>query len=292
VQQGVESFFATQRILVDLAMRQNTSAMNSIREEISRPVHHAESGETPKDILVEIAVEGTANYIEAQRILLDLAQQENEIVLNGVKERVDDNGTAAAMTNILRRSIDTFIEMEQRFLTIASKRTQGWLNSDDSKAHNTVSLAGEAMKEFVATQKKFLDVISEETRTTDGKKDRAAKKDKTDLAVLGRNAADSFINAQKKLLDVASQQANMSMSAASRAVDLKMPIRLMPMADAAGEGVRSFVDAEKALVDTIVRARNRAPEAVADEVPSRAKRAARRPKPAKTKRRRAAAVSA
>ena len=35
VQQGLESFFATQRILVDLAMRQNTNAMKTIREGLS-----------------------------------------------------------------------------------------------------------------------------------------------------------------------------------------------------------------------------------------------------------------
>ena len=45
------------------------------------------------------------------------------------------------------------------------------------------------------------------------------------------------------------------MQTASRALDLKSPIRLMPMADIAGEGVKSFVDAEKALVDSMVKSR-------------------------------------
>jgi hypothetical protein len=96
VQQGMESFFATQRILVDLAMRQNTNAMKTIREGLSE----SDTKDSPTKILTELAVEGTANYIEAQRILLDLAQQENEIVMNGVKERVSDYGTAVAMTNV------------------------------------------------------------------------------------------------------------------------------------------------------------------------------------------------
>jgi hypothetical protein len=281
VQQGLESFFATQRILVDLAMRQNTNAMKSIRQGLSE----SEEKDTPVKILTEIAVEGTANFVEAQRILLDLAQQENEIVLNGVKERVGEYGTAVALTNVLRRSIDTFVEMQQNFLSLANKKTQGWLQSEDAKisvknGNGLVELASEAMEEFVNAQKKFLDVISEET-STEGKKEHVGRKpSKTELAKLGRDAADSFIEAQKKLLDLAGQQVNVSMQTASRALDLKMPIRLLPIADIAGEGVKSFVDAEKALVESMVKSRPRTKTAAAKPQRRAAKRAPRRTKAA------------
>jgi hypothetical protein len=301
VQQGVESFFATQRILVDLAMRQNTSAMNTIRREISKDEAHAEQKDSPKNILMEMAVEGTANYIEAQRILLDLAQQENEIVLKGVQERVEDYGTVATMTNILRRSVDTFIEMQQNFLTIASKRTQGWLENateETKKAvNNPAGLAAEAMKEFVAAQKKFLDVVSEETHQAEEKKDHTRKKmERTDLVELGREATDSFIRAQKKLLDLAGQQANVNTQAMSRVMDIKMPIRLIPVTDLASEGVKSFVEAEKALVDSMMKSKAKAKEAAAEEHEKHPARRGRKAKgaaaPAKAKRSRAVAASA
>jgi hypothetical protein len=277
--QGLESIFATQRIVVDLAMRQNTNAMKTFREGLSE----SEAKDGPMKILTEVAVEGTANCIEAQRILLDLAQQENEIVLNGVKQRVSGSGAAVALTNVLRRGIDTVVEMQQNFLVIASKRTQGWLqNSEDGKGNpgnGLVGLAGEAMDEFVATQKKLLDVVSEETSTPeDGKKEHAGKKPSpTELAKLGRDAADSFIDAQKKLLDLAGQQANVNMQAASRVVDLKMPFRLLPVADIAEESVKSFVDAEKALVDSLTKSRAHAKETakpkIAPKAPIRRKKA-------------------
>ena len=253
VQQGLESFLATQRILVDLAMRQNTNAMKTIRERLSE----SEEKDGAMKIITEIAVEGTANFVEAQRILLDLAQQENEIVMNGVKERVSQYGAAVALTNVLRRSIDTFVETQQNFLVLANKRTQGWLQSQDAKEKaGLAELASEAMEEFVAAQKKFLDVVSEET-SSDGKNEHGGKKvSKTELAKLGRDAADSFIEAQKKLLDLAGQQLNVSMQSASRAFEMKLPFRLLPMADIAGEGVKSFVDAEKALVDSMMKSRN------------------------------------
>lgn len=258
VQQGIESFFATQRILVDLAMRQNTHAMKSIRQGISDS--EADGKDTPTKILTELAVEGTANYIEAQRILLDLAQQENEIVLNGVGERVADYGSAVKVTNILRRSIGTFIDMQQNFLVLASKRTQALLkNSEDGKAKDTnglIGLANDAMDQFIAAQKEFLDVISEETIDEEGKKEHVAKHaNRAEMSKLAREAADSFIDAQKKLLDLAGQQVNVNLQAATRAMDLRMPIRFMPVADIAGESVKSFVDAEKALVDSMMKTR-------------------------------------
>ncbi|PSH04340.1 MAG: hypothetical protein CXZ00_08275 [Acidobacteria bacterium] len=276
VQQGVESFFATQRILVDLAMRQNTNAMKTIREELS---FSEKSKDRPQNILVEMAVEGTANYIEAQRILLDLAQKQNHIVLNGVKERVEDYGTAVTVANVVREGIDTFIEMQHNFLTLASKRTQGWLKSSEGKGKanfNLITLAGEAMEEFVASQKKFLDVISDEMGKSDGKKEHAAKKaEKTELVDLARDAANSFIDAQKKLLDLAGQQVNVNMQAASRVMDYRMPLRFMPVADVAGEGVKSFVDAEKALVDSFMKARTRPKETAAKATPHHAKKTVR-----------------
>jgi hypothetical protein len=264
VQQGIESFFATQRILVDMALRQNTSAMKSIRKELSRDEARAEAAKRPRSVLFEMAVEGTSNYIEAQRILLDLAQEENELVMKGVKERVGDSETAAAMTNLLRRSIDTFLDMQQNFLTIASRRTQGWLKGEKNhvaKDHATkerMSLAREAMNEFVASQKKFLKVVDEETHNIGEKKEHNGRKmARTDLAELGREATDSFIQAQKRLLDLAGQQVNVNTTALSRAADVRMPIRIMPLMDIANEGVKSMVDAEKALVDSIAKTRTR-----------------------------------
>src|SRR5207248_729659 len=61
IQQGTESFFATQRILLDLVMRQNAMAMNSIRERLvgGRP--------TIANAVTEMAGEGVSNFIAAQK---------------------------------------------------------------------------------------------------------------------------------------------------------------------------------------------------------------------------------
>src|SRR5271166_3644290 len=123
IQQGTGSFFATQRILLDLVMRQNAMAMNAVRERLAggRP--------TIANAVTEMAGEGVSNFIAAQKILLDLAHKQNDIVLKGVKERVGPATAAGAMTDLLRRSVDIFIDLQLNFLEVASKQTGAWVEA-------------------------------------------------------------------------------------------------------------------------------------------------------------------
>jgi len=254
-QQGVEGLFATQRILIDLAMRQNASVMNLMRERLSDPTH------APAKILAEIAGEGVTNFVEAQKVLLHLAQQQNEIVMNGVKERVGDSTTAVALTDLLRNSLDTFIDMQQEYLKIADKQTHTWLEAAKTgkvyQPEKVLELAREGVENFARAQKRFLDVVAEETTKVAGGKHHApAKKTKkTDLSHLAKQATDSFLDAQKKLFDLASRQMSVSVKTAGEAFDIVRPFPL-PLADLTREGVKSYVDAQKALVDVMLKPRN------------------------------------
>jgi hypothetical protein len=251
VQQGMESFFATQRILVDVAMRQNASAMKAMRESLSDPEH------SPVALLTELAVEGTANYIDAQRILLDLVQRENELLMEGMKERTIGSNPATAMVNLVRRTVDGFVDMQQEFLTMAGKQSQNWLtdvqNGKPFDRDRLVEVAREGMENFVAAQKKFLDVIAEETTlaTSDHHERGGKTAKKTDVATLARESANALVDAQKKLLDVASAQMKANLKIANRSADMLAPFRL-PLAKLTGEGVKTFVDAEKAMIDNVM----------------------------------------
>ncbi len=259
MQQGVESFFATQRILVDVAMRQNTLIMKNLQETLTDPEH------SPVAILTELAVEGTSSFIEAQRILLNLAQQENSIVMNGIKERVAGSTRAMAMTDLLRRSIDTFLGMQHEFLKTSSKHTLAWLEAvKDGKGYQAthlIDMAREGMDTFVDAQKKFLDVVAQETgKITSGKPEHITKMKKTEMAKLAREATDSFIEAQKKLLDVVGHQMNVNLQAATKTVEMLSPARLMPIANVTGDGVKNFVNAEKAVIESMIKTPKAAPK--------------------------------
>lgn len=253
-QQGVQTLFATQRILIDLAMRQNASVMHAVRQQLSDPKH------SPTAILSEIAEEGLSNFMEGQKVLLELGRQQNEILMDGVKERVGEWPAAHALTDLLRRSVETFIELQEEYLKIANKQTHTWLESAKAgkpyQPEHAVDLARESMESFVKAQKKFMDVIAEETaKATSGKHNGAGKKIKqTELTELARKATDSLMEAQKRLVDVAGRQMNAGVKTAGKTLEILKPFPFLPVSELTREAVKSYVDAQKALMDVMVKA--------------------------------------
>jgi hypothetical protein len=274
-QQGVQTLFATQRILLDLAMRQNASVMHAVRQQLSDP-HRS-----PTAILSEVAEEGMTNFLEGQTILLELGKQQNEILMGGVKERVGDSPQGRALVDLLQRSVDNFIQMHEEYLKIASKRTHTWLES--AKAGNpyqpehAIDLAREAMENFAKAQKRFLDVIADETAKATGGKHTAntSKKTKpTELSELARRATDSLMEAQKRLVDVAGKQMNAGAQTAAKSLELLKPFPFLPFNELTREVVRSYVDAQKTLMDVVVKPPNGQKTVVNRKPPKRAKTAA------------------
>ena len=276
-QQGVQTFFTTQRILLDLAMKQNANVLHAVRQQLSDP-HHS-----PTALLSEVAGEGVTNFIEGQKVLLDLGQQQNELLMNGVKERVGDWPAAQAVTVLLRRSLDAFITMQQEFLKIAGKQTHTWVEATKHgkpyQGEQMMDLAREGMENFVKAQKQFLDVVAEETaKATSGKHTNGADKKmkKTELAELARQATESFIDAQKKLADVAGQQLNANVKTAGKAMELFTPFPFLPLAELTREGVKSYVEAQKALMDVLMKSANPPKHAKTEHHAKRPVRAAKK----------------
>ena len=255
----MQTFFATQRIILDLAMRQNANIMHAVREQLTDP-HHS-----PTAILSEVAGEGVNNFIEGQKILLDLGKKQNEILIDGVKERIGDYPAAHALTDLLRRSVDTFIHMQEEFLKIAGKQAHTWVEAAKAgkpyEAEHLIDLTREGMENFAKAQKQFLDVIAEETaKATGGKKTEFKKIKHTELAEMAREASESLIEAQKKLVDVAGKQMNASVKTAGKTLELLRPFPFVPIAELTREGVKSYVDAQKALMDAVVNPAHKHPE--------------------------------
>lgn len=213
---------------------------------------------SPLAILTELAVEGTSSLVDAQRAFLNMAQKENEIICNGVKERIGNFMPAVAMTGLVQRSLDTLIEMQQELLTTTSKQTLQWLETEKTakgdRAAQLADFAREGVETFTRAQKKFLEAVAQETATATGKKrrdDTPAKK--TDLAQLAREAGNAFVEAQKRLLDVMGQQMNVNLDAATRTMELVSPSQLLPMATRTGEGVKNFFDAETSMIGSLIK---------------------------------------
>jgi hypothetical protein len=241
--------------MLDLAMRQNANIMHAVREQLSHPEH------SPSAILSEVAGEGMTNFIEGQKILLELGHQQNEILMNGVRERVGDCPKRLAAIDLLRRSVETFIHMQQEFLKIAEKQTHTWVQAAKTgkpfQPEHVIELAREGMETFVKAQKQFLDAVADETaNATSNHRPETKKAKKTELAEIARHTTESFIDAQKKLVDVAGQQMNANVKTAGKTLELLRPFPLLPLAELTREGVKSYVDAQRALMEVITKPSN------------------------------------
>ncbi|HTR25400.1 MAG TPA: hypothetical protein VMI10_15570 [Terriglobales bacterium] len=220
------------------------------------PAHTRSNGNhSPVALLTELAVEGTSNLVEAHRTLLDLAKRENEIILNGVKERIGVSVPAVAITDLVRRGVDTLITMQQDLLTTTSKQTLQLLQPEKAKgtrAKQLVEFAREGVETFARAQKNFLDVVAQETTKATHGKGEAKPAKQTEIVQLAREAGGAFIEAQKRLLDVVGQQMNVNLDVATRGLQKISPAELLPVANMTGEGVRRFVDAEKSLISSLI----------------------------------------
>ena len=251
VQQGTQDFFAAQRILLDLVLRQNTLAMNALRGRLAAA--------TPSSaVLTELAAEGFANFIQAQRILLELSKHQNEIVMTGVKERVGAATPAAAMADLLRRSVDTFIDLQEHFLDAAAKQSKAWEKSTKTGEAFTGKGFGELARagidNLASAQRKFLDIIAEETAKAAAPPKPAAKPvKKQELAELTRHSVDAFIEAQKKLLETAGKQFGVNVEAAGKAAEALAVPAGATLGELTRQGVENFVAAQKALLDVMVK---------------------------------------
>jgi len=253
-QQGAQTWFATQRILIDLAMRQNANVMHAIRQQLSDSQH------SPTAILSEAAGEGVSNFLEGQKVVLNLAKEQNNLVMTGVKERVGDSPRRQALLDLLRRSVNSFIEMQEEFLKTASHQTHTWV--DAAKAGKSyqpepfVQLARESVQSLVEAQKQFLDILSEETAKATGVRhaNSGSKKMKpTELSELARKSTDALIEAQKRLVEVAGRQLNAQVKTTSQAMDLLQPFPFLPLNELTRELVKSYVEAQKALMEVVIK---------------------------------------
>src|ERR1039458_5078563 len=126
LRQGTESFFASQRILMDLVMRQNAHTFSAFQERL------VEARNVAGTAVTEMAGEGISKFIAPPRVLLNLAQPENENPKTAVHERAGGWAPVAAVTDLFSRGLDTVIRMQQHFLTMAARQTDEWIDATKS----------------------------------------------------------------------------------------------------------------------------------------------------------------
>jgi hypothetical protein len=252
VRQGMESFVASQKILLDLAAQQNSLALGFVRERVNfSPLR-------PLTGMVELTGRGIANIVAAQKILLDLAADENALFFWGVKDGLRLSGTAAAMTDAVTDGVKAFVRMQKRFLDLVDEQSQAAVEAiKEGKPYEGKSLAEvtrQGLENFIDTQKKFLDLVTEVARPQAPAKGRkgiapTARRKVTDLA---KEGVETFVDSQKKLLKLASRQID-EMFETAREIVRPSPEPSTTVGEFIRRGAENFINAQRSLLDVAMK---------------------------------------
>ncbi|HEY6944858.1 MAG TPA: hypothetical protein VI431_06935 [Candidatus Acidoferrum sp.] len=252
--QGVESFVAAQKILLDLAAQENALLIGMVREQFGK------GGYRPGVSLAGIAEKGVKNLSTAGKILLDLAAAETALTVDGVKEGLRLPLAAGALADVLRHRVDTFVEMQKHLLDAAAEQAHVVAESYREgegvlAAANVAELARRGIEGFVESEKKFLDLAAQEVSnaTKGGKKPAKPPRARMEiLTEVAKEGAEKYIETQKKLLDLAIEQ----LEAAAKGGEHKEAPR-KEMQPSWGEltekSVKNLVTAEKSLLDLAMK---------------------------------------
>ncbi len=266
--QGIESFVAAQKILLDLTAQQNSLLIGMIRERLSEP------GFKPGMALARMADKSVENFTTAGKILLDFAAGESGLVVDGVKKGLRLPSPVGGVAEVFRHRVDTLIGLQKRLLDAAAEQTHAAAESYcEGKGLGVVEgvteFARRGMEDFVETEKEFLDLATEEVSGVlrGGKEGREPAGDRSKLvSKLAREGVEKYIDAQKKLLELAIQQFEAKGEPAE-------PARKKPrtsFAEFTEKSVHNVVAAQKSLMDLAIKP-------IRKGAPAETHRAVRRP---------------
>jgi hypothetical protein len=194
--------------------------------------------------------QGTEGFIATQKILLDLAAQQNALVLTIIRERLGGIklGPSNAVLDLIAKGVHNFMEAQRIVLDIAAR--QSAILSDGLKpgiagtpVEGLAEVVRQGLDNFLGAQKLFLDQFEAQTEGAiadyrDGKGFDAGR-----LAELARDGMKDFIQSQKKFLDIIETEM-LSKKERPRSEDGHVDLF-----GTAQQSVDALVEAEKRLLD-------------------------------------------
>src|SRR4051794_21378750 len=114
--------------------------------------------------------QGTEGFIATQKILLDLAAQQNALALTILKERIGLSlpNVTGALIDLFGKSIHNFMEAQRILLDIAARENHIIVDGlkpgyAGTMAEGLAEVVRRGMDNFIAAQKLFLNQLEEQT---------------------------------------------------------------------------------------------------------------------------------
>jgi len=253
--QGVESFVAAQKILLDVTARQNALVIGMARERLSK------TRIRPGATIAKVADKGVENFTAAGKILLGLAAGEITLAADGVKQGMRLPAVASTVADVARHQVDTLIDMQKRLLDAAAEQTHALAESyregkGVSPGASVARLARRAIEGFVEAEKKFLDLAAHEVTAAAkaGKQGRKPAEDRSKvLTQLAREGVEKYIDAQKKVLHLAVEQMESTGKATSERLEAALKEARASWDEVTARTMWNFVIARESLKNLPVK---------------------------------------
>jgi hypothetical protein len=205
------------------------------------------------EMVAEWVRQGTEGFIATQKILLDLAAQQNALALTIIRERVGlfPQAPVKALVDLTSKCLQNFMQAQQIALDIAAR--QNSILADGLKpalagspAERLATIVHDGLDTFIAGQKKFLEYF--ESEAEGALKDLGDSKgfDTNRLSDLAREGVRTFVTSQKQFLDVVEEELTAKRESASSADGEAKSVDLFDMAK---KSIDSFVDAQRRFLD-------------------------------------------
>jgi hypothetical protein len=252
--QGIDSFVAAQKILLDLTAQQNALVIGMLRENLSKPLLW------PGEVIATIADKGVQNISAAGKILLDLASDGTELVVDKVKEAVSLPMPASTVANLLRHRLVTLLDLQKRLLEAAAEQTHEAAESYRegkglvAAGASVAELARRAIENLVETEKKFLDLaVHEVSAKTDSAAHKSVQERYKVLTQLVREGGEKYIDAQQKLLNLAIEEMEAAGKTAGKRVESVRHEARTSLGELTEKSVRNFATAQKSLMELVTK---------------------------------------
>jgi hypothetical protein len=197
--------------------------------------------------------QGAEGFIATQKILLDLAAQQNALALTMIRERLGGFSPAPSKTlvELAGKGIGNFLEAQKVLLDLAERQNQivaGGLKPGfvGTPIESFAEVVRQSIDNFIGAQKRFLEAAEKHTEQAVKEFGEGKRLDGSHIAELARQGMQDFVESQKKFLDIVEQQMLVKKEKKAKPGETKKSVDLFEMAR---EGVDSFVEAQKQLLD-------------------------------------------
>lgn len=197
--------------------------------------------------------QGTEGFIATQKILLDLAAQQNALALTIARERLGliSLTPSKAVVDLSSKSVHNFMEAQQTMLDIVSKENDIIFEGLKPGVEKTVveglaEVVHEGLSNCVVAQKQFLSIVEAEAEGAikdygDGKSFETGR-----LKEVAREGVRTFVTTQKKFLEVVEQELVDKSEEPRRGSKPGKPVNVLEMTK---DSVDAFVETQKRLLD-------------------------------------------